>query len=117
MILGTDITSHDTVRLSIDALRRHLYIVGKSGTGKSVLLDNLITDLIDNNSGCCVIDPHGDLAETVVSRVPQTRINDVIYFDPADLSYSIGYNPLSDTVKDKCSATIWMRGRVNQDEN
>jgi type IV secretory pathway TraG/TraD family ATPase VirD4 len=100
MILGTDIISDNPVRLSTDALRRHLYIVGKSGTGKSVLLDNLITELIENGSGCCLIDPHGDLAETVVSRIPQKRINDVIYFDPADLSYSLGYNPLSEADKD-----------------
>ena len=102
MILGTDYVSTNTkpVRLSTDALRRHLYIVGKSGTGKSVLLDNLITDLIENGSGCCLLDPHGDLAEAVASRVPQKRINDVIYFDPADLSYSLGYDPLACTAPD-----------------
>jgi type IV secretory pathway TraG/TraD family ATPase VirD4 len=65
-----------------------------------VLLDNLITDLIENGSGCCLIDPHGDLAEAVASRVPQKRINDVIYFDPADLSYSLGYDPLACTATD-----------------
>jgi len=101
MILGTDyISTNKPVRLSTDALRRHLYIVGKSGTGKSVLLDNLITDLIESGSGCCLIDPHGDLAEAVASRIPQKRINDVIYFDPADLSYSLGYNPLKSTATD-----------------
>jgi hypothetical protein len=100
MILGTDIISDNPVRLSTDVLRRHLYIVGKSGTGKSVLLDNLITDLIEDGSGCCLIDPHGDLAEAVISRIPQKRINDVIYFDPADLSYSLGYNPLESTAPD-----------------
>jgi DNA helicase HerA-like ATPase len=100
MTLGTDLSTNQTVRLSTDALRRHLYIVGKSGTGKSVLLDNLITDLIENGSGCCLIDPHGDLAEAVASRVPQKRINDVIYFDPADLSFSLGYNPLASSTTD-----------------
>jgi type IV secretory pathway TraG/TraD family ATPase VirD4 len=101
MILGTDyVSTNEPLRLSTDALRRHLYIVGKSGTGKSVLLDNLITDLIENGSGCCLIDPHGDLAEAVASRVPQKRINDVIYFDPADLSYSLGYDPLACTATD-----------------
>ena len=98
MMLGTYISDKETVRLSLDAMRRHLYIVGKSGTGKSVLLDNLITGLIEDGNGVCLIDPHGDLAEAVVSRIPQKRMNDVIYFDPADLGYSIGYNPLSDTV-------------------
>ena len=100
MILGTDVSNNQIVRLSIDALRRHVYIVGKSGVGKSALLDNLITARIADGSGLCLIDPHGDLAEAAASRIPQKRMNDVIYFDPADLSYSLGYNPLPPTDKD-----------------
>jgi type IV secretory pathway TraG/TraD family ATPase VirD4 len=100
MKLGYDISNNQIVHISDAALRRHVYIVGKSGVGKSALLDNLISTRIDQGAGLCLIDPHGDLAEAVVSRIPQTRINDIIYFDPADLSYSVGYNPLTSTAPD-----------------
>jgi type IV secretory pathway TraG/TraD family ATPase VirD4 len=98
--LGIDLSTNQRIELSTDALRRHVYICGKSGTGKSVLLDNLASDLIDEDRGCCLIDPHGDLVEAVASRFPPARRNDAIYFDPSDRSYSIGYNPLLHTDKD-----------------
>src|SRR5674476_326107 len=63
-------------------------------------LARLSSDLIDEGGGCCLIDPHGDLVETVASRFPPARRNDAIYFDPSDLSYSIGYNPLLHTDRD-----------------
>lgn len=64
--------------------RRHMYVIGKSGTGKSTLLANMIINDLKHNEGIAVVDPHGDLIETVLNYIPRHRINDVIIFDPAD---------------------------------
>lgn len=74
--------------------RQHMYVLGKSGTGKSVLLHNLITQNIKNGEGVCVIDPHGELAEEILELIPENRIKDVIYFNPADPDFHIGFNVL-----------------------
>lgn len=63
---------------------RHMYVVGKSGTGKSTLLANMIINDLKHNEGLAVVDPHGDLIDTVLDYIPRHRINDVIVFDPAD---------------------------------
>ena len=65
-------------------LRRHMYVIGKSGTGKSTLLANMIINDLKHNKGVGVIDPHGDLVETVLNYIPKNRINDVIIIDPTD---------------------------------
>lgn len=67
-----------------DDRRRHMYVLGKSGTGKSTLLANMIINDLKHDQGLCVIDPHGDLIETVLDYIPKHRINDVIYLDPSD---------------------------------
>lgn len=72
----------------------HMYILGKTGTGKSTLLKNLIVGDLQANRGCMVIDPHGDLVEEILDLVPASRVPDTIYFNPADTAYPIGYNPL-----------------------
>ena len=77
-----------------DDRRRHIYIVGKSGTGKSTLIENMAIDDVVRGKGVIVVDPHGELADKVLSCVPDNRINDVIVFDPADRSYPIGFNLL-----------------------
>lgn len=74
--------------------RRHLYVVGKTGSGKSKLLELLLLSDIQNGQGCCLIDPHGDLAEEILKYVPKERINDVVYINPADTDFPIGFNPL-----------------------
>jgi len=74
--------------------RRHLYIVGKTGSGKSKLLELLLIADIQNGEGCCLIDPHGDLAEEILKFVPKDRIEDVIYINPTDRDFPIGFNPL-----------------------
>ncbi len=74
--------------------RQHVYILGKSGTGKSVLMFNMIFQNIQNGEGVCVVDPHGELVEGVLSAIPQHRMKDVIYFNPADTDYHIGFNVL-----------------------
>lgn len=74
--------------------RQHVYILGKSGTGKSVLMFNMIIQNIQNGDGVCVVDPHGELVEGVLSAIPPHRMKDVIYFNPADTEYHIGFNVL-----------------------
>ena len=66
---------------------RHLYIVGASGSGKSTLLTNVIKQDLEAGAGFAVVDPHGDLVEDVLARVPSERTGDVIYFNPADREY------------------------------
>lgn len=74
--------------------RQHMYIIGKTGTGKSALLHNLIIQDIANGEGLCVVDPHGELVESILGKIPEERIDDVIYFDPSDDQYPIGFNVL-----------------------
>jgi hypothetical protein len=73
---------------------RHLYIIGQTGTGKSGLLELLTLSDIYYNQGFAVIDPHGDYASNVIKYIPKNRIQDVIYINPADSEYPIGFNPL-----------------------
>lgn len=74
--------------------RQHLYILGKSGTGKSALMANLVYQNIIHGDGVCLIDPHGELAESILEIIPENRVDDVIYFNPADTEYNIGFNVL-----------------------
>lgn len=72
--------------------RRHVYVIGKTGTGKSTLLANMAINDLKHNKGLCVIDPHGDLVETLLDFIPKHRINDVVYFDPADTERTVQIN-------------------------
>ncbi len=74
--------------------RHHVYCIGKSGTGKTTLLHNLIIQDIELGRGVGVIDPHGDLAERIIDAIPPWRTDDVVYFNPTDLDYPIGLNLL-----------------------
>ena len=74
--------------------RRHLYVIGKTGVGKSKLLQLLMLSDIKDGKGFAVLDPHGDLAEEILSYIPPERINDVIYFNPADEENPVAFNPL-----------------------
>lgn len=74
--------------------RRHLYIIGKTGMGKSTLLENMIFSDIQSGKGVAVVDPHGDLADHVLDFVPSNRTNDVILFDPSDRDFPVGFNML-----------------------
>ncbi len=74
--------------------RRHLYVVGKTGSGKSKLLELLLISDIHSGQGCCLIDPHGDLAQEIMKFIPKNRINDVVYVDPTDKNFPVGFNPL-----------------------
>jgi len=83
-----------SIYTSEDDRRRHVYIIGKTGTGKSQLLEEMIIQDIDTDKGVAVIDPHGDLIDGVLSRIPAKRAEDVIYFDPSDTERPMGLNML-----------------------
>ncbi len=82
------------IYLTDEDRRRHIYVVGQTGTGKSTLLSNLIIEDIAQGKGVAVIDPHGELVEKALAFVPKERLDDVIYFDPGDLTRPIGLNML-----------------------
>lgn len=74
--------------------RRHVYVVGKSGTGKSTFLENMTMDDVMEGRGVGVVDPHGEYVDYVLERIPDNRIEDVIVFDPSDKEHPIGFNIL-----------------------
>ncbi len=75
--------------------RRHLYIVGKSGVGKSKLLELLIRQDVAYGHGLCLIDPHGDVIDAILDFIPEARIGDVCLIDPSDSAYPSSFNPLA----------------------
>jgi hypothetical protein len=75
--------------------RRHLYILGKSGTGKSCLLQLLVKDDIERGYGCAVLDPHGDLVDDILRLIPRERVNDVVLFDPSNPDFAPSFNPMA----------------------
>ena len=81
--------------------RGHLYAVGKTGTGKTTLLEHLIRQDIEHGEGVALLDPHGDLAERLLDCVPPWRTNDLCYFDPADLAHPVGFNIVADQPPDR----------------
>src|SRR5476651_2359219 len=81
------------VTFSREERERHLYIVGKSGTGKSTFLFNLAMSDITAGEGVAVIDPHGDLALDILDSIPHSRINDVCYLDAGETDCPVGFNP------------------------
>ncbi len=74
--------------------RGHMYVIGKTGTGKSTLIENMIISDINAGNGVALIDPHGDLAGAILNHIPEERVNDVVYFSPADTGYPVAFNPL-----------------------
>lgn len=96
VIIGENIFRGETkpIRLGEEDRRRHLYTVGQTGTGKSNLIANMIAQDIEAGKGVGVIDPHGDLIESVLKLVPENRFQDVIIFDPGDVQRPLGLNML-----------------------
>ena len=84
-----------------DDRRRHMYIIGKTGMGKSSLLENMAIQDIRNGKGLCVVDPHGEFAEKMLRAIPKNRINDVVYFNPADVEFPVAFNILEAVDPDK----------------
>lgn len=75
-----------------DDRRRHMYVIGKTGMGKTVLLENMTISDILADKGVAVIDPHGDYADHILDFIPSHRVNDVIYFNPSDMDFPIAFN-------------------------
>ncbi|MBI5728502.1 MAG: type IV secretion system DNA-binding domain-containing protein [Candidatus Magasanikbacteria bacterium] len=80
--------------IKTDDRRRHMYIIGKTGMGKTTMMENMVFHDIYAGHGVGIVDPHGDFAEKIIDYIPPNRINDVVYFNPADLDYPIGFNIL-----------------------
>lgn len=74
--------------------RRHMYVIGQTGSGKSTLLNNCILQDILSGRGLAFIDPHGDSAELIIDSIPKKRVRDVVYLNPSDTSFPLGFNPL-----------------------
>lgn len=92
---------HAPIFLSRSDLRRHLYVIGKTGTGKSTLLYSLMRADLECGHGFALLDPHGDLAVAVADAAPAWRIpHGVIYLDPSDLTHPVGFNPLHNVAVD-----------------
>ena len=89
------------IYLGEDDRRRHMYIIGQTGMGKSVFLENLAFQDMCDGKGFAFIDPHGDAVEAILKRVPEERIDDVIYFDPADIEHPVGMNMFEYTSEDQ----------------
>lgn len=96
IVLGKNIYRGEerVVRLLPDDKRRHLYTVGQTGTGKTTFLQEMIRQDIESGEGLCVIDPHGDLAETILGLIPAEKAQKVIYLNPTDVERPIGLNML-----------------------
>jgi len=86
--------------------RRHIWTIGKTGTGKSTLIANMAIDDFKKDRGAAIIDPHGDLCEILLDYIPKSRINDTIYFNPADREFPIIINPLEVTNREEAELVV-----------
>jgi hypothetical protein len=86
--------------IKLNDRKRHIYIIGKSGVGKSTLLENMIIDDVLENRGIIVVDPHGETADKIVECIPDHRIGDVIFVDPSDREHPVAFNPLESISED-----------------
>ena len=103
LFLGNNVYRGETRKVYIkqDDRRRHFYIIGKSGTGKSTILSTMMKQDVKQNQGICLVDPHGDLVETILPHIPRSRADDIILFDPGDLGRPMGLNILEATTADE----------------
>jgi hypothetical protein len=99
-----------TFGIKLKDRRRHVYVIGKTGAGKSTLIANMAISDMRNRRGFCIIDPHGDLCETVLDYVPSYRINDIVYLDPGDHERAFSLNPLQ--VQDDVQKELVVSGIV-----
>lgn len=94
-IAATNFRGHNTMfGLPRSDRSRHMYIIGQTGVGKSGLLELMTISDVYSPYGFAVIDPHGDYAQNILSRIPQERIKDVVYFNPADVDFPVAFNPM-----------------------
>jgi DNA helicase HerA-like ATPase len=80
--------------IKTDDRRRHMYVIGKTGMGKTSLMEGMVIQDIRAGHGVAFLDPHGDSVQHILDSIPPSRINDVVYFNPADLDYPIAFNIL-----------------------
>jgi type IV secretory pathway TraG/TraD family ATPase VirD4 len=85
---------------------QHTYIIGASGSGKTHLLRNILIQMIARGDGVGILDPHGDVSEELLADIPPERTRDVCYFNPADLSYPVAWNPLASVPKDRQALAV-----------
>ena len=78
--------------IKVDDRRRHVYVIGKTGMGKTAMLQNMAIQDIQNGNGLGFVDPHGEAAEELLDFVPSNRINDVVYINPGDFDFPIAFN-------------------------
>ena len=102
------------IGLTLEQRRKHTYVIGKTGTGKTTLLKSAIYQDMLNNKGLAVLDPHGDMFRELLELVPKNRLNDVIVFDPSDRNWPIGLNILSPGIpfENKDEEDEWITGSV-----
>jgi len=96
IVLGRNVYrgTENMIRIKEDDRRRHIYCIGKTGTGKTTWMQNLALQDILRGHGVCVIDPHGDMIDWLMTRIPKERVDDVIHFYPPDLERPMGLNML-----------------------
>ena len=94
--VGENIYHGETFPVYLDSESRlsHTHILGATGVGKSTLLANMILEDINQGLGCALFDPHGDICDDVLKRIPENRVNDVVLIDPSDIDFPIGFNLL-----------------------
>ncbi len=116
IILGQNVHQGQTTAIGLTEAERerHIYMIGGTGNGKTTMLQYGIVQDIQNGKGVAVIDPHGDLATTLLKYIPEDRINDVIYFNPDDIDYPLSMNLLELPVGVKGSALEREKDRVTE---
>ncbi len=87
--------------IKTDDRRRHMYVIGKTGMGKTTVMENMVLNDIYKGHGVGIVDPHGDFAEKIIDFIPPHRINDVVYFNPGDVDNPIGFNVLEVTTEEQ----------------
>lgn len=108
LVLGENVYRDEKTLIKIKEKdrSRHMYIIGKSGTGKSYFQVNMVIQDIKNGDGVCIIDPHGDLIEDILEHIPKERVEDVVLFDPSDTERPLGINMLEYDTPDQKTFVI-----------
>lgn len=97
IVLGIASNGEDVISVDTQALRRHMVIVGMTGSGKTTMLERMVLEDIDAGRGVGLIDPHGDLYDKILKQIPKSRSNDVVLFDLTDIEFPVGFNILENT--------------------
>jgi hypothetical protein len=102
------------IGLNKEERRRHMYILGATGTGKSTMLLSMINQDLKHGKGLCVIDPHGELIDSILPLIPENRIKDVVYFNPDDISYPVGLNLLELPTDVEGDLLLWEKELITE---